>query len=463
MDKRFENNGTGMRISRRVLEDVCKRMIEIILFCLPNASRGTIYSVGPMPDLRTVRITTGRKEGTTDEITWGALNPSDYDHPGKVWDTYRDRPGGILEAMAWCVETQKSWTAEDPENNIRCVRKQLEGKASEDYHHMEPVLVRKDDLWDRSPALDTLPEDSFGKPMWKDSPYATVAVIKIHFLPKTIKQGDRSTRIIKELAHSLGTQMLSLHAKAITLEQQMSLVRERQETCNIIAHEFRNLVPRIGFAYRAINNEIAYMRESWEFLVSEHLPEKSSKNAILQQLNEILRPLEEEFSGTRISKEIVRVSRYQNQLMESCLLPQQNVNWLNQKIRPLWLSILENTEPEPQRRLRIEELLDRLNESFHLVLDRGLRDKIKVIPDNVKAKWVDLAYREINGRNNGMLKEYIRFLDNLDLDLPRKRHCVKNLIYLKSLVELIPDIEEKLNCRLEVFKNSGSKGMEHRA
>jgi hypothetical protein len=335
------------------------------------------------------------------------------------------------------------------------MRKQLEGKASEDYHHMEPVLVKKNDLWETIPPLGTFPDDSSEQPIWKDSPYATVAVIKIHFMPRTIKQGDRSTCIIKELAHSLGTQMLSLHAREIALEKEMSLVQERHDTCNFLAHEFRNLVPRIGFAYRAINNEIAYLRESWENLVSDYLPEKSSKCEILQELNEVLRPLEEEFGSSNIGKEILRVLRYQNQLMESCLLPHQNENWLNQKIRPLWLSIIDNTEPKPKIRQHIEELLDKLNESFHLVLDRGLRDKIKVIPNDVKAKWVDLAYREINGRNNGMLKEYIRFLDNLDLDLPRKRHCVKNLIYLKSLVELIPDIEEKLNCRLEVFRNSG--------
>ena len=97
-------NGTGMRISREVLEDVCKRMIRMILFCLPDAFRGTIYSVGPIPDLRTIRIASGCKNGKTDEIIWGVANPSDYDYPGKVWDAYRDRPGGILEAMAWCVE-----------------------------------------------------------------------------------------------------------------------------------------------------------------------------------------------------------------------------------------------------------------------------------------------------------------------------------------------------------------------
>jgi len=222
-------------------------MVRMIIFCLSDAFRGTIYSVGPIPDLRTIRIASGRKNGGIDEIIWGAANPSDYDYPGKVWGAYRDRPGGILEAMDWCVERQKSWTAEDLENNIRCVRKQLEGKAPEDYHHMEAVLVTKVDLWDEIPPADEIPEDSSGKPMWKDSPYATVAVSKIHFLPGTIRQGDRSTRIIKELSRSLGTEMLSLHARELAIEKEKKLVLERQELSDVLAHEFRNLVPKIGF------------------------------------------------------------------------------------------------------------------------------------------------------------------------------------------------------------------------
>ena len=456
MNQRLQNNGNGMRISREVLEDVCKKMIRMILFCLPDAFRGTIYSLGPIPDLQTIRIASGRRNGETDEIIWGAANPSDYDYPGKGWEEYRDRPGGILEAMAWCVEKQKSWTAEDPEKNIRCVRKQLEGKAGEDYHHMEPVLVKKADLWDDMPPTGVFKEDSAGKTLWTDSQYATVAVIKIHFLPGTIKQGDRSTRVIKELSHSLGTQMLSLHAREVALEKEERLAEERLETCDILAHEFRNLVPRIGFAYRAINNEISYLREEWENLVCEHLPEQASKRAILQQLEVILTDLEKEHGGSSAGNDIARVSRYQQQLMESCLLPQQNENWLRQKIRPLWESILSKTDFRSEKKSQIEELLGRLKQSFQVGLDENLRDKVEGVPAELKEKWVDLAYRELNGRNNGLLKNYIEFLDNVNLDLPRKRHCVKNLVYLKSLVELVPLIEETLDHRLDALKNSGS-------
>jgi hypothetical protein len=450
----FYDNDAGMRISQYLLEDVCRRMIKIILFCIPDTSSGTIYSVGPLPDLRVVRIASGRRNGHTDDIIWGAVNPSGYDRPGKVWEDYRDRPDGVLEAMAWCVERQKSWTADDPENNVRSVRKQLEGKAGEDYHHMEPVLVRKNDLWNVIPPQSAFPKGNKGKPIWQDSPYATVAVIKFHFLPDTIKQGDRSTKIIKELSRSLGTEMLSLHAREVTLKKEKSLVEERQETCDILAHEFRNLVPRIGFAYRAINNEISYLREVWENLVYEQLPEQSSKRAILQQLEEILRDIETDYGASNVANDIARVSRYQQQLMESCLLPHQNETWLQQKIGPLWESILSKTNLSSEKKNQIEELLGRLKLSFQVGLDENLRAKVEGVPAELKEKWVDLAYQELNGRNNGMLRQYIEFLDNVDLDLPRKRHCVKNLVYLKSLVELIPEVEEKLNHRLEQLKNS---------
>ena len=87
-------------------------------------------------------------------------------------------------------------------------------------------------------------------------------------------------------------------------------------------------------------------------------------------------------------------------------------------------------------------------------MNKELIDKIIEIPEYLKAKWVDLAYREINGKTDGMIKKYIELLDNEDLDLPRKKHSLRNFIYLKSLLEFIPETEEKLNHRLELLKNS---------
>ena len=64
-------------------------------------------------------------------------------------------------------------------------------------------------------------------------------------------------------------------------------------------------------------------------------------------------------------------------------------------------------------------------------------------------------YKEIDGTTNGLVKDYVKLLDQTNLDIPHKRQTLRNFIYLKSLIELVPDIESKLNLRLEILKNGG--------
>jgi len=101
----------SIEIERSVLENACKEMIETILFCLPTAFKGTIYRVGKPPALITERITSGVIDSSKKQISWGLPEKSDYNPPGRPWTDYRDDPGRPLEAMAWCVEKQISWTS----------------------------------------------------------------------------------------------------------------------------------------------------------------------------------------------------------------------------------------------------------------------------------------------------------------------------------------------------------------
>ena len=442
----------GMRLSPAVVERVCKKMIKVILYCLPNATKGTIYSVSPIPELRVVRIASGHRNGRTDEITWEGGNRSDYNPPGQAWKDYRDRPGKILEAMGWCVERQKSWTSDEPEHNIRSVRKQLEGRAWADYHHMEPVLIKKTDLWDMMPPASIYPSNSQGDPIWQDSQYATVAVIRINFLPKIIRRGDRSTRVITELSQSLGTEMLSLHTTEIALENEIRLVEERQETVDILAHDFRNIIAGLGFAYRAVNNEISYLRESWENLVQQCLPDLPSKQKIVEDLNKLLTNMVANQDCLKGSNAIAKLIRYQEQLLESCLLPEQNEFFLKKKIRPLWQATLSKVEVGSTVMAKIEELLDTLRESFHVSASSQVVDKINHLPKRIKQEWVELAYKEINGITNALLKRYIELLDNKELEIPHQNYSQKNLISLKGLIELAPVVERRLNTSLEMLK-----------
>ena len=447
-------SAVGMRISPQVLEHVCKRMIRVILYAIPHATRGTIYSVGPIPELRVIRVASGHRSDRGEDLFWDVSGRSDYDTPGKVWEEYRDRPGVAPEAMAWCVERQKSWTADDPEHDIRSTRKQLEGKAGEDYHHMEPVLVATTDLWDCLPPMSDYPKDSSGNPIWRESGYATVAVLKIHFLPGSISGGDGSTRIIKELSHALGTQMLSLHARELALEKEKRLTAERQEVSNTLAHEFRNLASRLGFVYRAINNEIAYLRESWEALIHQHFPEQPNRRRVLEELIKVLRGIVAEYPEAELDAEIAELIHSQERMGETCLLPSQNEMWFQYRIHPLWISILSKIDLRPARRSEVEDLLHALRKSFHIGTDDTLRDNLPGLPEEVKKRWVDLAYRQINGTGNGDIMPYIKLLQAIPVDLPRKPYSLNNFLSLKPLLEVMPEIEKVVNHRLAQLKNS---------
>jgi len=442
----------GMRIYPQVLERVCKRMIRVILYSLPHALRGTIYTAGPVPELRVVRVASGHRNGQ--DLVWDVAGRSDYDVPGKVWEDYRDRPGHALEAMAWCVERQKSWTADDPEHDLRSARKQLEGKAGQDYHHMEPVLVAKTDLWDHLPPVSDYPKDSSGNPIWHESEYATVAVIKIDFLPRSIAAGDTSTKIIKELAHALGTQMLSLHARELALDKEKRFTAERQEVCNALAHELRNLASRIGFAYRAVNNEIAYLRESWEALIHQHFPEQPDRQRILQELIKVLTAIGRDYPDAELHAEISELIHFQERMTETCLLPSQNEMWFQYNIHPLWVLILSKIDLKPSSRNQVEDLLHALRKSFHIGTDETLRDNLPGLPDEVKKQWADLAYRQINGTSNGEITHYITLLKAIPVDLPRKQYSLNNFLSLKPLLEVMPEIEKVVNHRLAQLKNS---------
>jgi hypothetical protein len=208
----FEGNGLSIEIERNVLENACKEMIETILFCVPTAFKGTIYRIGRPPALITERITSGVIDSPRKQISWGLPEKSEYNPPGRPWIDYRDEPGRPLEAMAWCIEKQISWTSADPGNDLRSVRLQVEG-VEEDYHHMEPVLVRKSDLHLDMYSSLGYPRDYQERTIWQGSDYVVVAVIKIHFSPYTIRVGSRETRVIKKLSRSLGTQLLSHHLR----------------------------------------------------------------------------------------------------------------------------------------------------------------------------------------------------------------------------------------------------------
>jgi len=434
-----------MNLIDELLESSCKTMIKTMLSCLVEATKGTIYRIGHMPKLQAVRITSGIRIGDTDEIRWGLPSVSDYNTPGKSWEEYRDRPNHPLEAMGWCVERQKSWTADNPAEDTRSVRKQLRSEL-EDVYHMEPVLVRKVDLYGSCAGVLEYPVDSRGRPIWLDSEYVVVAVIKIHFLPGALCREDRSTRIIKELSGSLGTELLSLHLRETLSRSQQEFAYQRLQSCKILAHELRNTLIKFGFVFSAINSQIGILRDEWEAQLRKAFPDLDWKGPLLERLQGLIHL---RLSAVSASPEwlqlCTRLLSEQEELAVSPLLPTQAEQWLKNKIQPKWRKLLAGVNAWDANREEINSLLNRLETALRVGLNRDLARNVSHLPRDLCDAWISLAYVYVSSENLFVLEEIQQFLENPALPVPHKHQMKKVLKYLKVLVEALPEVEERAN------------------
>jgi hypothetical protein len=442
-----------MTIPLDLLKKTCTDMIETILLALDKATRGTIYQVGAMPGLQTSRVASGTRSEGSDEIQWGLDDASDYDWPGKSWQQYRDQPNRPLEAMSWCVEKQRSWTADTPSEDARSVRKQLNGQV-EDFHHMEPVVVRKTDFHKIQSGVVEYPVDYQGNRIWQESEYIVVGVIKIHFKPYCITRGDHSTRIIKQLSRTLGTELLSLSIRESLAQAQEQLARQRLESCNILAHELRNTLVKMGFAFSAVNAEISILRQQWEAEVEKALPASEKRQRIFGRLNEIARSgLQKLVGNADLSWLSLQLLEEQEELARLALMPQTGAHWLEYKIYPKWERLLKEGDIWNGHRDEVVSLLGIAKKAIWLGIDPDQATRVKHIPEELRDAWRRLAYHDFTTDKTIDLGEILKLLDHPALPIQHKHQSRKVLTSLKVLIDMIPEIEQKSNRIISSLRN----------
>ncbi len=429
----------------------CRTVIKTVLLCLDNATKATIYKIGLMPELRAVRVLSGTRtqafdekafdDKVSDEFEWGLPAVSDYNPPGKKWEQYRDQPGRPLEAMGWCVETQSSWTAENPMMDPRSVRKQLLG-LPEDEFHMEPVLVRKKSLYGDSSEKTQYPVDWQGNDIWHDTENVVAAVVKIHFMPGTLRRGDRSTRIAGELAQSLGSELLTLWFREKLYRASKDFARQRLQTCEILAHELRNTLVKLGFVFSAINAQIAILRESWENLLKERVAGLEWKGPLLELLCEALREKCHDLNSSEELNELCqKLLIEQQELAKLSLSPYQEQEWVRNKIYPKWEKLLSGSSL--WNKSEIDPLLDRLSKSLRTGMNYDLLENLNGLPSKLLGRWSKLAYVQITSGNLFQLDEVIQLVEQPMLPVGHKDQMLRVLKSLRALVHTIPEVEEK--------------------
>jgi len=446
-------NVLSIEIEKPVLKKACMEMIETILFCLPNAFKGTIYRIGKPPDLIAERITSGIIDDGRGEISWGLPAKSGYNTPGKPWLAYRDQPDRPLESMSWCVEKQKSWTSEDPEKDARNLSFQVEGIAK-DFHHMEPVLVLKSDL-----NLDThsplkYPKDYEENIIWKDSDYFVVAVIKIHFHPFTIKINSHETRVIKKLSRSLGTELLSYQLRKDSMRTMERLAMDRLNACNILADSLRNAITKSGLIFSLVKQEIGYLRGQWEQALIEDRKENNMKFEAIKDLNEILTSLGEGYED--LKKDLIDA---QNKFLELSLPPETGENWVGMQIEERWKDLLYEYPQDDHKRRVIWETIAKLKKSLHFGQDPDIIGNYDKIPEEIKWEWVNLMYRNNDRFDYSALDRLIKILANSTLTIPSREKSRKTLTQLKALAQTMSQLEQNTNFLLGKVLNGGEKDL----
>jgi len=441
----------SIEIEKPVLKKACMEMIETILFCLPNAFKGTIYRIGKPPDLLAERITSGIIDDSRGRISWGLPAESEYNPPGKPWLEYRDQPGRPLEAMSWCVEKQKSWTAEDPRNDVRSFRLQVEG-IMEDFQHMEPVLVRKSDLKLDMHSSLTYPKDYNGDIIWEDNKYVVVAVIKIHFHPFTIKIGSHETRVIKKLSHSLGTELLSYQLHQNSVKAMQRLATDRLNACNILADSLRNAITKSGLIFSLVKQEIGYLRDQWEQALIEDRKENNMKVEAIRDLNEILTSLGDGYED--LKEDLVDA---QNKFLELSLPPEKGENWVGMQIEERWKDLLYQCPQDDHKRRIVWETIDKLKKSLHFGQDPDIIADYNKIPEELKWEWVNLMYRNNDKFDDSALDRLIKVLANSALTIPSREKSRKTLTQLKALAQTMSQLEQNTNFLLDRVLNGSEK------
>jgi hypothetical protein len=436
-------------IEKAVLEKACVEMIETILYCLPNTFKGTIYRIGKPPDLIAERIASGIIDDKREEISWGLPAESGYNSPGKAWSQYRDQPDRPLEAMSWCVEKQKSWTAQDPSTNVRSIPLQVEGKC-DDFHHMEPVLVRKSDLKLDKDSSFEYPRDYQGNSIWKDTEHVVVAVIKIHFYPFTIKLNSHETRAIKKLSRSLGTELLSYHLRQDSMKTMERLAQERLKACNILADSLRNATTKSGLIFYLVKQEIGYLRNQWEQVLRENRKEENGKVAAIRELNGMLEAMDGRYEDLR--EELTKI---QNKFLGLSLPPEKGENWVNMQIVRRWKDLFVKCPQDDQIKELVWKTIDELKKSLHFGYSSKSIAHYDKIPEDLKTEWIHLLYSTDDHFDASALDRLIMILNNPSLDIPSREKSRKTLIQLKALAETMSQLEQNTNFILRQVLNGG--------
>src|SRR5208283_928093 len=161
-------------------------------------------------------------------------------------------------------------------------------------------------------------------------------------------------------------------------EAQKELARQRLQSCNVLAHELRNTLIKLGFIFSAINAEISFLREQWESQIALACPDIENKRAILEKLSRLIESkLPQEEKPNNLALLCEKLMAEQSELAGLPLMPGLGEKWVDNKIRPKWQKLMVESNAWDTSREEILALLSRLKEAMWLGTNDDLACKIE--------------------------------------------------------------------------------------
>ena len=135
----------------------------------------------------------------------------------------------------------------------------------------------------------------------------------------------------------------------------------------------------------------------------------------------------------------------QNAFLETFLPPERGENWILMMIKEKWNLLLSEVPLADKQKEEVYHNIEALKNSLYLGKDPRILKDYATMPDSLKSRWVDLLYRNTDRLDFQYLEELIRILENPGLDLPGQSKSRKTLFRLKTLAEIMEQLEKNTN------------------
>jgi hypothetical protein len=259
--------------------------------------------------------------------------------------------------------------------------------------------------------------------------------------------------LIKRLSRAFGTELLSYQLREESIEAMKQLAQDKLDSCNILADSLRNAITKSGLIFSLIKLELGSLRAQWENLLYQRTNRKNEKEEAILQLDSILQKL------TEITEEPMwELMDVQKKFLTFSLPPKHGESWVDMQIEKRWSQLLENLSDGAEIAVQVNEALGKLKKSLHHGKDPDLLASCDFMPDLLKKEWVELIYQNMDQVDFEHLDRVINILSDPSLALPFQEKSRKSLVHLRTLFEIMEQLESSTNAVLQQLLNGGKNG-----